>query len=52
MANILLAAYLILVGIGHILDRSLPPLLTGLLALGAGVLLLLPLFNAKFGAKK
>lgn len=47
MANIALAIYLILVGLITIADLSIPPVVLGILALVAGILLLVPLFGGK-----
>jgi hypothetical protein len=47
MAHIVLAIYLILVGLITIADISVPPVVTGVLALVAGILLLIPLFGGK-----
>jgi hypothetical protein len=47
MAHIVLAIYLILVGLITIADISVPPIVMGILALVAGILLLIPLFGGK-----
>jgi uncharacterized membrane protein HdeD (DUF308 family) len=47
MAHIVLAIYLILVGLITITDISVPPIVMGILALVAGILLLIPLFGGK-----
>lgn len=47
MANIALAIYLILVGLVTIADLSIPPVVMGILALVAGILMLVPLFGGK-----
>ena len=47
MAHIVLAIYLILVGLTTLADLSIPPVVMGILALVAGILLLIPLFGGK-----
>ena len=47
MAHIALAIYLILVGLTTLADISVPPIAMGILALVAGILLLIPLFGGK-----
>jgi hypothetical protein len=47
MAHIVLAIYLILIGLNNLVDLSLPSWVLGVLALVAGVLLLVPRFSGK-----
>jgi hypothetical protein len=47
MAHIVLAVYLILVGLNILVGLSLPSWVLGVLALVAGVLLLVPSFRGK-----
>ena len=52
MANILLAAYLILVGLNILFGLDIPAQVLGILALIAGVLMLLERFGFGFGTRK
>lgn len=52
MANIALAAYLLLVGLNILFDLDVPSWLSGTLALVAGALMLLERFGFGFGARK
>ncbi len=52
MANIALAAYLLLVGLNILFDLDVPAWLSGTLALVAGALMLLERFGFGWGARK
>lgn len=52
MAHIVLAAYLILVGLNIVFGLDLPVKVLGVLALVAGVLMVLERFGFGFGARK
>jgi hypothetical protein len=52
MANILLAAYLIIVGLNILFGLDIPAKVLGILALIAGVLMLLERFGLGFGTRK
>jgi len=52
MANIALAAYLILVGLNILFGLDIPVKVVGALALVAGVLMVLERFGFGFGARK
>ena len=52
MANILLAAYLILVGLKILFGLDIPAQVLGILALIAGVRMLLERFGFGFGTRK
>ena len=47
MAHIVLAIYLIIIGLSSFVNLSLPSWVTGALALIAGILLLVPRLNGK-----
>lgn len=52
MANIALAVYLLLVGLNILFGLDIPAKLLGVLALVAGVLMLLERFGFGFGTRK
>lgn len=52
MANIALAAYLLLIGLNILFNLDVPSWILGTLALVAGALMLLERFGFGFGARK
>jgi hypothetical protein len=52
MANIALAAYLLLIGLNILFNLDVPSWLVGTLALAAGALMLLERFGFGLGVKK